>query len=510
LTVHSLAFPASRSYVTPIVAFALGALTVLGFAPFHLFVLPVITLAMLARQWQTETARRAALIGFAFGLGMFLGGVSWVYVSLHEFGSMPAPAAVGVTLLFCAYLALYPALAGYLFAAVPVRGEIKLALFLPAVWTLLEWTRGWLFTGFPWLAVGYSQVPTSPLAGLAPVFGVYGISLATLMTAGAICYLAFDSTGAARAAKKWRWAVAVLAIWCAGYLLKQAEWSHSVGAPVSVSLLQGDIPQDLKWRADRVQKTLESYRALVESSRSRLIILPETAFPLFLNEVPVEYLGSLAEHAKKNKGDLLIGVPERLKSGDYYNTVFSVGSSPTQRYRKSHLVPFGEFIPLRPILGKIVAALAIPLQDFSRGGTTQRPLKVAGQKIAVNVCYEDAFGEEIIRQLPDATVLVNVSNVAWFGHSIAPQQHLQISQTRAMEVARYMLRATNTGETAVVNQHGQVVKRAPEFTRTVVTANVPGLQGVTLYVRWGNYGVLILCAFLLAASLLARERRRKI
>ena len=497
----------SRRGATLAAAAALGAITVLGFAPFYLFALPVVTLALLMRQWRGTSPYRAAVIGFAFGLGMFLCGVSWVYVSLHDFGAMPAPLAVGVTLLFCAYLALFPALSGYLFSALPLRGDLKLALFLPAAWTLLEWTRGWLFTGFPWLALGYSQVPASPLAGLAPVFGVYGISLATLMTAGAICHLAFDSNGAGTASRKWRWAIAVFAIWCAGYLLKQAEWSRPAGAAVSVSLLQGNVPQDQKWRADRIRTTLESYRALIESSRSRLIILPETAFPLFLDDVPPEYLRGLAERAKKNNADILVGVPERLRSGEYYNTVLSLGTAATQRYRKSHLVPFGEFIPLRPLLGPIVSVLAIPLQDFSRGAAMQQPLDLAGQKVAVNVCYEDAFGEEIIRQLPDATLLVNVSNVAWFGHSIAPQQHLQISQARALESARYMLRATNTGETAVVNQRGEIVKAAPEFTRAVVTEDIPGMQGATPYVRWGNYGMLALCAALLAASLLGRDRR---
>jgi len=238
----------------------------------------------------------------------------------------------------------------------------------------------------------------------------------------------------------------------------------------------GNIPQDLKWREDHVRATLESYRNMVEASDSRLIVLPETALPLFLQHVPPDYLKSLAAHARKNNGDILIGVPERLKSGDYYNSVLSFGTAATQSYRKSHLVPFGEYIPLRPLLGAIVAVLAIPLQDFSRGAETQQPLGVAGQSVAVNVCYEDAFGEEIIRQLPQATLLVNVSNVAWFGRSIAPQQHLQISQARTLETGRYMLRATNTGVTAVIDQQGRVVSSAPEFSTASVTYPVRAIR----------------------------------
>ena len=521
--------PAGPSFITRhpsfIIAFFLGAFTVSGFAPFSLFPLPVITLALLLRLWQSQTVpRRAAAIGFTFGLGLFLWGVSWVYISLHDFGAMPAPLAAGATLLFCAYLALFPALAGYLFAAAPLPDGIRLTLFLPAVWTLLEWTREWLFTGFPWLAIGYSQVPASPLAGYAPVLGVYGVSLATVATAGLLVvlwqhYTANDECGMMNEERRLqkarffkviahRSSFIILAIWLSGWALKQVEWTHPAGAPVQVSLLQGNIPQDLKWREDHVRTTLESYRNMVEASDSQLIILPETALPMFLQHVPPEYLQSLAAHARKNNGDILIGVPEKLQGGKYYNSVVSFGTATTQSYRKSHLVPFGEYIPLRPVLGSIVAVLAIPLQDFSRGAETQQPLQLAGQNVAINVCYEDAFGEEIIRQLPQATLLVNVSNVAWFGRSIAPQQHLQISQTRSLETGRYMLRATNTGVTAVIDQHGQVVRGAPEFATAAVSYPVQGYQGATPYVDWGNYVMLALAVVLLLIAALYRKTHK--
>lgn len=489
-------------------ASGLGALTVLGYAPFSLFFLPVLTLAALLLLWQrAPTGRDTAVIGFGYGLGLFLCGVSWVYVSLHDFGAMPAPLAALATVLFCAFLALFPALAGYLHAKGPFPDGIKLVLFFPAVWTLLEWTRGWVFTGFPWLAVGYSQIPGSPLSGYAPVLGIYGVTLATAMTAGLLALLwqrYRDKAGVAH-----RLAIAVVALWAGGWGLKQIAWTHPAGEPVTVSLLQGNVPQDLKFRADRIQKTLQDYRVLAESSTSRLIIFPETALPLFLDNVPDSYLATLAAHARKNGGDVLIGVPERLPDGRYYNSVITLGTSPTQRYHKYHLVPFGEFIPLRPLLGEIVGALAIPLQDFTRGTPQPQPLEVSGARVAVNICYEDAFGEEIIRQLPEATMLVNVSNVAWFGRSIAPQQHLQISQARALETGRYMLRATNTGVTAVIDPRGEIVKSAPEFTRAVVTHRVPGYQGTTPYVRWGNYAVLALGLFLLALSpVLGRRTNR--
>lgn len=519
-----------------ILAFVLGALTVAGFAPFSLFPLPVLTLALLMRLWTRQALPlRAALLGLAFGLGLFLFGASWVYVSLHDFGAMPAVLAAAATLLFCLYLALFPALAGYVFAATALPVVFRLTLLLPAAWTALEWTRGWLFTGFPWLAIGYSQIPLGPLAGYAPVLGIYGVTLATVLSAGLLVVLWQHITksvegGRMRAEEKpsrippfiphpspliprrllHPSSFIVLALWLTGWTLQHVEWTHPAGAPVQVSLLQGNIPQELKWREDHVRTTLDYYRNLVEASDSRLIILPETALPLFLQHVPADYLEMLAAHAKKHNGDILIGVPEKLKNGDYYNSVLSFGTAPTQGYRKSHLVPFGEYIPLHAVLGGIVAVLAIPLQDFARGETTQQPLAVAGQRVAVNICYEDAFGEEIIRQLPQATLLVNVSNVAWFGRSIAPQQHLQISQARALETGRYMLRATNTGITAVIDARGRVVASAPEFATATVTHRVQGYQGATPYVYWGNYAALALMLLLIAASLVMRNARASV
>jgi len=517
-------------------ALVLGALTVAGFAPFSLFPLPVLALAVLLHLWQrAPTPGRAAAIGFGYGLGLFLAGVSWVYVSLHDFGAMPAPLAAIATLLFCAFLAVFPALVGYFAVAMPMASAIRFVVFVPAAWTLAEWTRGWVFTGFPWLALGYSQVPASPLAGYAPVLGVYGVTLMTVMTSGLLVvlwqrYRANDERGrsdskdeggrrkAEGSSQQASYSFSfmlhpssfiLIALWLAGWALKQLEWTQPLGTPVSVSLLQGNVPQDLKWRPDRIRNTLDSYRRLAEASTSRLIILPETALPLFLDDVPRDYLSDLAAHARKNGGDILIGVPERRANGEYYNSVLSFGAAPTQIYHKSHLVPFGEFIPLRPVLGRIVSVLSIPLQDFSRGAEIQQPLAVAGQRVAVNVCYEDAFGEEIIRQLPAATLLVNVSNVAWFGRSIAPQQHLQISQARALETGRYMLRATNTGVTAVINSRGRVEKSAPEFTRAIVTHDVPGLQGATPYVRWGNYGVLAIVTMLIGVAAWVSARRDK-
>jgi apolipoprotein N-acyltransferase len=383
---------------------------------------------------------------------------------------------------------------------------MKALVLAPAVWTFAEWLRGWLMTGFSWLGIGYSQVPVSPLAGYAPVLGIYGVALATVLSAGILCAAFERAFGVAqspgrRVSRAFTPLLLLLPLWLGGLAFGQVRWTEPVGEPVPVTLLQGNIPQNIKWTEEGLRTTFVTYRDLALASSARLIVMPETALPLFLHDVPREYLAHLATHAQRNRGDVLIGVPEREPTGDYYNSVISVGTAPMQSYRKSHLVPFGEFIPLRPILGWIVGVLAIPLQDFTAGTSEPRPLEVAGQRVAVNVCYEDAFGEEIIRQLPAATLLVNVSNVAWFGHSIAPQQHLQISQARALETGRYMLRATNTGMTAVVDQRGNVVAAAPQFETYALSADVQGYGGATPYVRWGNSVILVLCGVLVAVAL---------
>ena len=482
-------------------AFVLGAASVMGFAPFYFFPLPIVTLALLLCLWnQLERRLAAFLVGFAFGLGFFGFGTSWVYVSLHDFGAMPVLLAGIATLLFCAILALYPALAGLFLAYIKTSPLSKQVLVFPALWVLLEWIRSWLFTGFPWLAVGYSQVPLSPLAGYAPLLGVFGVSFFCALSAGLL------SVMIGMHAFRKRFVLLLVALWLIGFGLKQIEWTQLSGAALEVSLLQGNIPQEIKWREDQLVNTLETYRRLVDESTGQLIILPETAFPLFYHHVPKIYLEKFTAHVKKNGGDLLIGLPERTDNNHYYNSVLSFGSSPMQIYRKSHLVPFGEFIPLRPVFGWLLDVLQIPLLDFSRGSPEQRPLKVAGQQVAVNICYEDAFGEEVISQLPQATLLANFSNDAWFGKSMAPMQHLQISQMRALETGRYMLRATNTGVTAVINPRGEVLSQLPLFTTAALQYEVRGYGGATPYVLWGNYAVLLLCMLAITANFI-RSRR---
>ena len=483
------------------VALLAGAATVGAFAPFGLYPLALLGFAALIHLW-LEAPRPADALraGFWFGLGLFGCGVSWVYVSLHRFGAMPAPLAAVATLGFCAILALYPALAGWLQARIRLPGAIRAVFVIPALWTFFEWLRGWLLTGFPWLSAGYAGVDT-PLAGLAPLGGVYAMSLATLVCSGLLWCVA-------RGRARWAAVAALAAVLAAGAALRQLEWTRPLGAPFRAALLQGDIPQDLKFDPQRYAHTLETYARLAEQSNAGLIVLPETALPRFLDNVDPAYLRRLGDVARRNGGDLLLGVPYRAAPGEYYNSVLSLGTSPSQIYHKVHLVPFGEFVP--PGFGWIVRILSIPLADFSRGSPRQPPLAVAGQRVAIDICYEDAYGAAIARALPAATLLVNVSNVAWFGDSLAPAQHLEIARLRALETGRMMLTATNTGITAAIGRDGRVLARLPQSVVGRLEVQAQGYAGATPYSRTGDWPALAAALALLAlAYLVARARRSR-
>jgi len=487
-----------KSHSALLAAVAAGALAVAGFAPMSVFQLPIIALCVLLFLWRRAAPRVAFLRGFAFGAGLFGVGASWVYVSLHDFGTMPAPLAAIGTVAYCAILSLYPAGAGWCFSRLRSHAPVSALLAFPALWTIFEWWRGWMFTGVPWLAVGYSQVD-SPLAGLAPLAGVYGVSFATALSAGLLYVVV---TGSARA--RLACALALVLAFGLGQLLRRVEWTSAQGSPVKVALLQGNISQDLKFQAGRYAATLAIYKRLIESSDAQLIVLPETAIPRFLDAVDPAYLTDIARAAAGRGADVLVGVPIRDPDGRYFNSVISLGASPLQRYDKAHLVPFGEFVPLG--FHWIVKTVAIPMSDFSLGKENPRPLALAGQRVAPNICWEDAFGEEIIRQLPEATLLVNVSNVAWFGDSLAPSQHLQISRMRAIETGRTMLRATNTGMTAIIDPHGKVLAQLPQFTEGTLKGEAQGFTGATPYVRWSNVPIVVICVALIAALVFRRRR----
>jgi apolipoprotein N-acyltransferase len=492
-----------------IIALLLGVLHSLSFLDDDVWPLQIITLAALIAQGSHHPRGLSpwteARAGFAFGLGWFLAGTHWIYVSLHNYGDMAAPLAAAATLLLCAYMSLYPALATGLRALIDSRlhlGPARSALLVfPPLWMASEWLRGSVFTGYPWLASGYAHIG-SPLAGYAPIVGVYGIALLAAACAGAIALL--GARQSARAAT-----LVLIGIVLTGSLLRQVEWASPAGKPVSVRLLQGNIPQELKFVEGRLAQTLQTYVELIEKKPAQLIVLPETALPRFLHQMPEDLLQRLAAFSSNTGSSIAFGVPVYEKDGGYFNSVvaYTPDGAPAQRYDKTHLVPFGEFVPWG--FRWFVDLMHIPLGDFSRGKTDAQPMTLAGLRVAFNVCYEDLFGAEIARQASVANVLINVSNVAWFGDSLALPQHLQASRMRALETARPMLRATNTGKTAAIDEHGRVLAELPTYSTASLDLSIQGMSGDTPYTRWRDGAILLAGALLLAAAVAGKRSGRK-
>jgi apolipoprotein N-acyltransferase len=493
-----------------LIAFALGAIAVLGFAPFYIFPASILSLTGLCYLWlKITTPKTAWILGFSYGLGLYCVGIYWIYISLHNFGGMPWWFAGFCTFCLCAFMAIFVGLVGW--AAKKLGAPL---ISIPVLWGLSDWVRSWIFTGFPWLTIGYSQVPHSPLTGYMPVVGVYGVSVITVFIGTLIGYWLANKPQSLIFKRN---AIAALVLTLVtGSILKTVEWTAPVGKPISVALVQGNIAQNEKWSPETAQSTIDQYLSMLKTSNAKLIILPETALPVIASQLDANIKNSLTAHAKQNDGDILVGLVQANSSANqpdfvrYYNSAISFGSAETQFYSKNHLVPFGEFIPLKQILGWVYRDyLHMPLSDLSRGGTLQKPMNLANQKVAVNICYEDVFGNEIIRQLPEATLLVNISNDAWYGQSYAADQHMQFSQARALETGRMMLRATNTGATAAIDQHGYILAQAPHFTKTILNISAQGYTGSTPYVRWGNWPFIVFCFAALGFNTSAFVWRRK-
>ncbi len=503
--------------LTRLAAFVAGAAMVFAFAPFEAAPLTLASLAFLFWLWQrAPTARAAAGIGFWFGLGLFGVGVTWVYIALETFGGMPMPVAVVAALGFAAYLSLWPAVAGWVVGRATAPGSGARLVAAAAAWTLAEWLRGYVFTGFPWLAAGYAELPARgmlPLAGFAPVGGVFLVSLAV-----ALCAAALAGIADALAAPRLRAVVACLGgitvLVAAGAALTRIEWTQPKGAPLAVSLVQGNVSQAQKFDPAFRPRNYELHDELARMSKGRLIVLPESAYPQFADEIPGSVFLRHAALGRERNGDVLIGLftSEPPLPGDdgerIYNSVVSVGSAPPQLYRKHHLVPFGESIPLKTVTGWFInRVLAIPLADQAAGPAVQMPFAVAGQAVAVNICYEDVFGAELIPAARAATLLVNVTNDAWYGRSIAARQHNQIGAMRALETGRPMLRATNTGITSAIAHDGRVLAELPWFVSGILEIDIAGRTGDTPYLRMGDVPVLVLAALLLAGAAAFARRR---
>jgi len=503
----------------PLLAFAAGAATVFSFAPFYIALLPLATLATLFWLWQhAASPREAALNGFAFGMGLFGVGISWISLALETFGVARVVAIPGM-LGLVVYLSIYPALAGWAVARLAAPDTMSRLAATAAAWALAEWLRGTLLTGYGWLAVGYTQLLPDvalPLSGMAPIGGVYLVSFALALCAAAIVFI-IDRIAAGRARAVPLGLAAIALLFGAGAIMARFVWTQPVGNPLAVSLVQGNVAQNLKFDPAYRLRNYALYEELVQRAQGRLVVLPESAFTVFLDEVPSDVLDRLRDAGAARNGDVLVGLftleaPSAGSGRDaddplIHNSVISLGIAAPQLYRKHHLVPFGEAIPMRPVFGWLLnQVLNIPLADQAAGPARQRPFEVAGQRVAVNICYEDVFGAELAEVAGAATLFVNVTNDVWYGHSIGAWQHNQIAQTRALELGRPMLRATNTGITSAIDHTGRVVAALPWFTQDILEVDITGRQGETPFVRWGD-GLMAWLAVLVLAGLFAGSRR---
>ncbi len=485
------------------IALTAGFVLAGAFAPLGVAVLSVACPAILFLLWHGATPREAAWRGFLFTGATFLAGTYWLYHSVHEIGHAPLPIAILLMLGLVGIMGAYTATTGYLIARfAPAAGAARWMLLLPASWVLVEWLRGWLLSGFPWLALGYAHLDT-PLSGYAPVVGVYGVSLAAVFTAGAFVTMLL---GARRA--RWIAVVAVVGVWAAGALLTRITWTSPRDRELTVAMVQGAVPQTLKWEAGQRERTQRLYLGLSQPHFGvDLVVWPEASIPALASDLG-EFLGAVRAEAAARGSALIMGLLRHDQATDHYFNAM-VAWNPEQPsveewYAKRRLVPFGEFFPVPAAVRSWLKLMSLPYSDFEPGSDRQEPLEAAGERLAPTICYEDAYAADQRRIVRDSTVLVNVSNDAWFGDSTAPHQHLDISRMRALEAARPTLRATNDGITALIGHDGRVLARLAQFEPGVLTGSVTPRTGLTPYLRLGNAPVLLLVALGIFAGLARR------
>jgi apolipoprotein N-acyltransferase len=499
----------SASRIAYLIVFLAGALLPFAFSPVDFYLIAVLSPAVLLYFFLFATPRRAAWLGWWFGMGFFGVGVSWGFVAIYVFGFSSIFTAVVLTFIGISLMAAYLALQGYLSVLFIrkfkiVNRFVTLVIVFPLLWLLLEWFRGWFLTGFPWLSLGYSQTG-SLLSGYAAILGVYGVSWLTVLSSSLILMALLYKNHK----KSISVLLSVIAIWLGGYFFSQVSWTETVGKPLKVSLVQGNVEQLNKWDSDHFEKRKQRYLSLTQKHwDSDLILWPENSLTIFHHQLKDNFLKQLTKEAKKNKTDIILGLPvlDREKK-EYFSSLMAINNSVVdsnqiQFYHKNHLVPFGEYLPFESLLRGLIAFFDLPMSGFTPGQYDQKLLTVAKQKVAPTICYEDAFGEDLIRFLPEATLIMNASNNAWYGDSFAPHQHLQISQMRALETGRDVMRVTTNGVSALIDHQGKITSRSSQFESYVVTGLIQPRTGATPYVVWGNYALLLIIILCLSGMFL--------
>jgi len=486
-------------------ALLLGAILTLAFAPYAIYPLAIFAIAGLFALWLHSSPKQALWRGFLFGLGFFGTGVYWVFISIHEFGDVPSLPAVFITLGLIAALASFPATAGYLINRFfPVPDSTKMVYAMPAIWVFSEWIRSWIFSGFPWLFLGYSQT-ASPLNGYAPIFSVYGVSLAVAVSSGLLLnsYINYQSKNYPRVYTN---ILTFIAIWAIGGIIHFIPWTKAYDQPVTLSLIQGNIPQELKWSPEHLQLSFDRYQALTEPllKKDNIVIWPEVAIPVPLQNT-TEFIDMLDAKAQKAGAHIILGIP--IQSTDktgYYNAIVTLGSDRTV-YAKRRLVPFGEYIPNNKLLAHLLSVMQIPMAEMVPGNIFQHPLVINNIKILPAICYEIAFPELINTRDSDIGFLLTITNDAWFGESSAQAQHLQMAAMRALELRRPVVFVSNNGITAIIDADGRIKSAAPTHETFVLNGTVQPMQGLTPWMRNGIDPIL----FILLCMLFAATRTQK-
>ena len=496
--------PADRPRLSRFIVFLLGGLTTLAFAPYGLSLLAPLLLVPLLFVCMTTAPKDAAGHGFWYGVGLFLSGTYWIYISVVVFGEAPPWIAITLMLGLTLIMALWVSLACWLINRLGSGEPLWVLAVAPAAWVLVEWLRGWVLTGFPWLAFGYSQID-SGFAGWAPVAGIYGVSFAVVLSAAALLATLMNR-GIVRQISL----LFIIAPWAVGGILTLVTWTDEDGESLRATILQYGISQDQKWLRENRQRTLDYYRDGTRIARSSDIVLwPEVAVPS-LSSREQAFIAQLQSDARESGQTIMFGILEdATERGErsVYNSVMLVDGRRRQMYRKRHLVPFGEYFPVPPEVREWLKMMSLPHSDLSPGDDEQELLATAaGTRFAVMICYEDAYGAEQLYALPEAGVLINVSNDAWFGKSIAAHQHLQIARMRALEVERPMIRATNTGISAFIDHRGEILRRGEQFREVGMTESIQPRRGNTPYAGAGNGPVIGLCLIIVGIFWLRARR----
>tara|TARA_R110001592_G_scaffold300329_1_gene571492 strand:+ start:4207 stop:5847 length:1641 start_codon:yes stop_codon:yes gene_type:complete len=514
---------------------ASGALQTLSLAPFGYWILGPLSIILILLVTRALNAPSASFKGFyygwLFGLGLFGSGASWVYVSIHTYGYATPALAGSLTLLFVAGLALFPALSFFLYGRLKTSSKTGNALLFISCWVIGDLFRSYFLTGFPWLFLGYAHLDT-PLSGWIPIIGVYGLTAITVATGIALYFMAsllikalpfVTESKTHRNKNKFRshyhpkktafklsFILLLSLFWLSGPWLKSLDWTMAIDKELKVAIIQTNIPQEEKWKASQRRKTFALLEKMTaEAWGNDLILWPETAIPLLYDQA-LPFIERIGEEAKMHNSNIISGLPFRKfdtenTSKTLHNSIVSFGQG-EGIYHKQKLVPFGEYVPLQDILRGLIEFFDLPMSDFRTGSVDQRPLSSFDYHIAPFICYEVVYPDFVSRNIKGSELLLTISNDSWFGTSIGPLQHLEMAQMRAAENQRYMIRGTNNGISAVIDESGQIIDQSEQFVRTTLFSKVKLFEGDTPFMKYGTWPVGILSALSILFCFIQRRR----